>query len=114
MVNKLAKFSNNPGLSHYKTLLHLVGFVKSHGNKYLKFYKNINDNTVGYIAIMQGDAIDHGLYLPVPVEMFSVEVECIASAVAYMRVSHLRMLGYDIGHMGENKYNPMDIKYGPS
>ena len=46
--------------------------------------------------------------------MSSGEAEYIASAVVYMTTSHLRMLGYDIQHMGENDYNPMDIKYGPS
>ena len=40
-VNKLAKFSNNPGIVHYKALLHLIGYLKGHGDKGLRFYKDI-------------------------------------------------------------------------
>ena len=43
-VNKLAKFSANPGVKHYRALLHLIGFVKNNTNKGLKFYKNIKDS----------------------------------------------------------------------
>ena len=32
-VNKLAKFSNNPGIVHYIALLHLIGYLKGHGHK---------------------------------------------------------------------------------
>ena len=37
-VNKLAKFANNPGITHYRALLHLIGFLKRSTNKGLKFY----------------------------------------------------------------------------
>ena len=148
-VNKLAKYSNNPGVTHYKALLHLVGFMKALGKRGLKFYKDIQESplfhmmkmnniiikdneiimftdsswndcidtgrsTGGYIAMIQGGAVDYGSHLPVPVAMSSGEAEYIASAVACMRSSHLRMLGYDIEHMGKFDYNPMEIKYDPS
>ena len=41
-VNKLAKFANNPGASHFRALLHLIGFLKGNSNKGLKFYKDIS------------------------------------------------------------------------
>ena len=44
----------------------------------------------------------------------SGKAEYIASAVACMRASHLRMLGYDIEYMGEETYDPMNITYRPS
>ena len=71
-------------------------------------------STGGYIAMIQGGAVDYGSHLPVPVAMSSGEAEYIASAVVCMRSSHLRMLGYDIEHMGKIDYNPMEIKYDPS
>ena len=37
-----------------------------------------------------------------------------ASAVACMRASHLRMLGYDVERMGSDEYDPMNMKYEPS
>ena len=37
-VNKLAKYSNNPGIKHYKALLHLIGYLKGNNTKGLAFY----------------------------------------------------------------------------
>ena len=37
-VNKLEKFSNNPGIAHFRAILHLIGFIKSTSNKGIKFY----------------------------------------------------------------------------
>ena len=54
-INKLAKYSNNPGVVHYRALLHLVGFIKNTSNKGIKFYskvmgspiyKNIDNNNI--------------------------------------------------------------------
>ncbi len=39
-VNKLAKFSNNPGIIHYRALLHLIGYIKNIANKQLRFYSD--------------------------------------------------------------------------
>ena len=32
-VNKLAKYGNNPGVVHFRVLLHLVDFLKNSPNK---------------------------------------------------------------------------------
>ena len=40
-VNKLAKFSNNPGITHFRAILHLIGFLKSTSSKGIKFYADI-------------------------------------------------------------------------
>ena len=45
-VNKLAKFSNNPGIAHYKALLHLVGYLKQNNSLGLVFYKNAGESPV--------------------------------------------------------------------
>ena len=39
-VNKLAKYANNPGVIHFRALLHLLGFLKNSSNKGLRFYSN--------------------------------------------------------------------------
>ena len=39
-VNKLAKFVNNPGITHFGALFHLIRFLKANSNKGLKFYNN--------------------------------------------------------------------------
>ena len=134
-VNKLAKFSHNPGITHFRALIHLIGFLKHTAPKGLKFYADFkqspiyhilkennieitkdttltfsdsswNDcidtgrSTGGYISIKQGGPVDYGSHLPVPVAMSSGEAEYIAAAVACMRSSHLRMLNYDLRHLG--------------
>ena len=148
-VNKLAKFSTNPGIKHYRSLLHLIGFIKANPNKCLKFYRDIKmspvfrmlkenniiikDNSVvtftdsswndcidtgrstgANLTMIQGGAVDYGSHLPVPVAMSSGESEYIAAAVACMKASHLRMMGYDFEHMGSTDYDPMNIKYPPA
>ena len=148
-VNKLAKFSANPGVKHYRALLHLIGFVKNNTNKGLKFYKNIKDSPVFHmlkenniiikdnavitftdsswndcidtgrstganLTMIQGGAVDYGSHLPVPVAMSSGESEYIAAAVACMKASHLRMMGYDFENMGKPDYEPMNMKYPPA
>ena len=45
-VNKLAKFSNNPGVTHFRAILHLIGFIKGNSNKGIKFYASIKDSPI--------------------------------------------------------------------
>ena len=45
-VNKLAKFSNNPGIAHFRAILHLIGFIKSTSSKGIKFYFNIKHSPI--------------------------------------------------------------------
>ena len=63
--------------------------------------------------MIQGGAIDYNSHLPVPVTIISGESKYIAAAVACMKASHLRMMGYDIEKMGDDDYGPMNIKYPP-
>ena len=39
-VNKLAKYANNPGATHFRALLHLI-VLKANSNKGLKFYNKV-------------------------------------------------------------------------
>ena len=45
-VNKLAKFSNNPGVIHFRAIIHLIGFIKGNSNKGIKFYASIKDSPI--------------------------------------------------------------------
>ena len=54
-VNKLAKFSNNPGVPHYKALLHLIGYLKKNNSKGLAFYKNTDESPL--YQMLKGNAI---------------------------------------------------------
>gem|GEM_PF-2876143 len=40
-VNKLAKFASNPGVTHFRAILHLIGFIKSTSHQGIKFYAKI-------------------------------------------------------------------------
>ena len=45
-VNKLAKFSNNPGIINFRCLLHLIGFIKNTSAKGLEFYSKYEDSSM--------------------------------------------------------------------
>ena len=45
-VNKLAKFSNNPGIVHFRGLLHLIGYLKNTSTKGLRFFSNYEDSSI--------------------------------------------------------------------
>ena len=148
-VNKLAKYSNNPGIKHYKALLHLIGYLKGNNTKGLAFYtdtkqspvykllknngipleansiveftdsswndcKDTGRSTGGHLALIQGGAVDYGSHVPVPVAMSSGEAEYIAAAVACMKASHLRMLKYDLDHLGTEDYDSENMKCPPA
>ena len=62
-VNKLAKFSNSPGIVHYRAMLHLIGFIKNTSGKFLKFYSNFKDSPVYKILIENKIQIDEDTVL---------------------------------------------------
>ena len=45
-VNKLAKYSNNPGILHYRALSYLIGYIKGTPHKFLKFYSNMRESPI--------------------------------------------------------------------
>ena len=45
-LNKLAKFSNSPGIIHNRAMLHLIGYIKNTSSKYLKFYSNLKESPI--------------------------------------------------------------------
>ena len=57
-VNKLAKYANNPGATHFWALLHLIGFLKGNSNKGLKFYRVITNSKLN--KILQENNIEIG------------------------------------------------------
>ena len=57
-VNKLAKFSNSPGITHYRAMLHLIGYIKNTSNRQLKFYSNLKESPVYKILIENKIEID--------------------------------------------------------
>ena len=49
--NKLTKFLNNPGVVHYRAILHLIGYIKNILNKQLKFYSDYKKSPVYKILV---------------------------------------------------------------
>ena len=45
-MNKLAKFSRNPGIIHFRALIHLIGFIKTTFYKGLKYYSDYTNSQV--------------------------------------------------------------------
>ena len=43
-VNKLAKFSHNPGTVYFRALLHLIGFLKDISYRGLKFFSDFKQS----------------------------------------------------------------------
>ena len=38
---QISKYTNVPGIVHYRVLLHLIGFIKGNPNKGIKFYQDV-------------------------------------------------------------------------
>ena len=104
-VQKLAKFSANPGKVHFEGLIHLLRYIRDNKTLVLKYYADMNDapvtyflrqvniktknhlmdfndsswqdcpdtgrSTGAYIIFYQGGPIDHGTYVPGPVDRSS-------------------------------------------
>ena len=45
-VQKLAKFSANPGKVHFERLVHLLRYIRDNRNLGLKYYADLNDAPV--------------------------------------------------------------------
>ena len=45
-VSKLAKFSNQPGMKHYKALVWLISYLATHPKRGIRFYHNVEDSPV--------------------------------------------------------------------
>ena len=56
-VNKLAKYATNPGISHFRALIHLIGFIKSTSNKRIKFFNNFIDSPL-YRVLLENNIPD--------------------------------------------------------
>ena len=50
-VQKLEKFSANPGKEHFELLVHLLRYIRDNNNLGLKYYANINYTPVSDILI---------------------------------------------------------------
>ena len=50
-VNKLAKYSNTPGVIHYRALLHLIGYIKGTSQNLLKFYSDMKESPCHKILV---------------------------------------------------------------
>ena len=45
-VNKLAKFSANPGKVHFEVFIHLLRYIRENKTLGLKYYADLNDAPV--------------------------------------------------------------------
>ena len=71
-----------------KTENHLVVFSDSSW----QYFPDTGRSTVAYIIFYQGDIIDHGTHVPVPVDQSYAESEYNAACTSVMAMEHFRML----------------------
>ena len=45
-MNKLEKFYNNPGTTHYWAMSHLIGYIKNTVYKQLKYFSNYRESPI--------------------------------------------------------------------
>ena len=45
-VNKLVKFSNKPGITHYQAILHLIGYIKHMAHMQLNFFSIYKESPI--------------------------------------------------------------------
>ena len=48
-INKLAKFSANPGKVHFEVLIHLLRYIRDNKTLVLKYYADLNDASVTHL-----------------------------------------------------------------
>ena len=70
-------------------------------------------STCGRITFLQGGAVDHSTYVPVPVAMSSGEAEYLGAAGAAISAAHLRMLWYDFRCLGQRHYSVEAMEQEP-
>ena len=56
-VNKLAKYATNPGISHFRAIIHLIGFIKSTSSKRIKFFKDFTKSPL-YKILIENNILD--------------------------------------------------------
>ena len=147
-VGKLAKFSNNPGMKHFRALAWLVSYIHTTQDKGIRYYHEYekspiyklcqNNNipiskngqvtfsdaswqdcpdtgrsTGGRATTVNGGIVDHASQVPVPIAMSTGEAEYLAAGNACMSAAHIRMLLYDLQHLGSDEHSYTDPKNMP-
>ena len=67
-------------------------------------------STVGYAIFYNSALIEANSMLPVPVAMSTSEAEYLGACSGAMAVAHLRMLLYDMMHLGTDRWSEIDQK----
>ena len=139
-VGKLAKFSNAPGMKHFRALIWLVGYMSTTKERGIRYYHNYKDSPVyklclrnnipiskdglltfsdaswqdcpdtgrstgGRVTTVNGGTVDHASQMPVPVAMSTGEAEYLGAGNACMAAAHIRMLLYDLQHLGTENHS---------
>ena len=148
-VGKLAKFSNAPGMKHFRALIWLVGYLSTTKNRGIRYYHNYEDSPIyklcqrnnipiskdgsvtfsdaswqdcpdtgkstgGRIITVNGGTVDHASQMPVPIAMSTGEAEYLAAGNACMAASHIRMMLYDLQHLGTPEHSYEDPSMPPA
>ena len=53
-LHKLETFSSNPGKLHFEGLVHFMGYIRDNNSLGLKYYANIEDETLSDLLIQAG------------------------------------------------------------
>ena len=61
-------------------------------------------STTGRISFINGGMVDHASHVPAPVAMSTGEAEYLGAGNACMSAAHLRMLIYDLQHLGTRRH----------
>ena len=75
-----------------KTKNHLLDFSDSSWQD----FPDTGKSTGAYIILYQGETIDHGTHVPVPVAQSSKESEYNAACTVGMALAHFRMLIHEV------------------
>ena len=65
-------------------------------------------STGGRFISINGGAVDHASQMPVPIAMSTGEAEYLAAGNACMSAAHIRMLLYDLQHLGTPEHSYED------
>ena len=65
-------------------------------------------STGGRVITINGGTVDHASQMPVPIAMSTGEAEYLAAGNACMSAAHIRMLLYDLQHLGTESHSYKD------
>ena len=110
-MNKLAKFSHNPGTIHFRALLHIIGFLKNTSYKGLKFFSDFKCSNVYKLLINNNIKTTEDSVIIFSDSSWN---DCIHTGRSTGGYISFNQGGPDLRCMGSDKYDQDNVNMEPA